>query len=124
MQISLLHCFADLGFDVDSYASFSSGGKNRSMVIDLQNFQGISVGTNGSAIIGGGVRLGDLALGLYNQSRRALPHGTCPGVGIGGHASREYFSLLKIPYYLFMLLLHLVLWKILSSAGFEYYWEV
>lgn len=26
-----------------------------------------------------------MALGIYNKSQRALPHGTCPGVGIGGH---------------------------------------
>jgi Berberine and berberine like/FAD binding domain/Chitin recognition protein len=31
------------------------------------------------------VRLGNLALGIYNQGQRALPHGTCPGVGVGGH---------------------------------------
>ncbi|MCJ1477586.1 hypothetical protein MMC13_006259 [Lambiella insularis] len=68
-----------------SYASFSSGGQNGAMVIDLENFQNISVDANGMAIIGAGVRLGNLALGIYNQAQRALPHGTCPGVGIGGH---------------------------------------
>lgn len=68
-----------------SYGSFSSGGKNGSVVIDLENFQGISVDANGVASVGGGVRLGNLALGIYNQSSRALSHGTCPGVGIGGH---------------------------------------
>jgi hypothetical protein len=39
----------------------------------------------GIATVGGGVRLGNLALGIYAQGERALPHGTCPGVGIGGH---------------------------------------
>ena len=57
------------------------------MVIDLGNFQDIRVDANGLATIGGGVRLGDMALGIYNQSQRALPHGTCAGIGIGGHAS-------------------------------------
>lgn len=55
------------------------------MVIDLQQFQNITVDKEGIAMVGGGVRLGNLALGLYNQSQRAVPHGTCPGVGIGGH---------------------------------------
>lgn len=55
------------------------------MVVDLENFQTITVDVNGVAIVGAGVRLGNLALGLYNQAKRALPHGTCPGVGIGGH---------------------------------------
>lgn len=66
-----------------SYANYSSGGQNGSMVINLENFQNISV-TNGVAQVGGGVRLGDMALGIYNQAKRALPHGTCPGVGVGG----------------------------------------
>lgn len=69
-----------------SYASFSSGGKDGSMVIDLEPLQNIVVdATTGIAVVGGGVRLGNLALGIYNQAQRALPHGTCPGVGIGGH---------------------------------------
>ncbi|MCJ1439512.1 hypothetical protein MMC27_008906 [Xylographa pallens] len=68
-----------------SYASFSSGGEDGAMVIDLENFQDISVDENGVATVGAGVRLGNLALGIYNQAQRALPHGTCPGVGIGGH---------------------------------------
>lgn len=55
------------------------------MVVDLENFQRIQVLKGGVAQVGGGVRLGNLALGIYNQSDRALPHGTCPGVGIGGH---------------------------------------
>ena len=55
------------------------------MVVDLENLQTINVGVNGIATVGAGVRLGNLALGLYNQAKRALPHGTCPGVGIGGH---------------------------------------
>ena len=75
-----------------SYASFSSGGQNGAMVIDLESFQQISVDAEGVAQIGGGVRLGDMALGIFNQSQRALPHGTCPGVGIGGHASHGGFG--------------------------------
>lgn len=33
------------------------------------------------------MRLGNLALSIHAQGNRALPHGTCPGVGIGGHAT-------------------------------------
>ena len=59
------------------------------MVIDLEGFQEISVDPGTwIATVGGGVRLGNLALGIFNQSTpRALPHGTCPGVGLGGHAT-------------------------------------
>lgn len=77
-----------------SYASFSSGGQSGSMVIDLENFQSISVDANGIAKVGGGVRLGNLALGIYNtnNAKRALPHGTCPGVGLGGHSTHGGFG--------------------------------
>ena len=75
-----------------SYASFSSGGQNGSMVIDLESFQSIVVNATNIAAVGAGVRLGNLAEGIYNQSKRALPHGTCPGVGIGGHATHGGFG--------------------------------
>ncbi|KAL8893637.1 MAG: hypothetical protein Q9192_005075, partial [Flavoplaca navasiana] len=70
-----------------SYASYSSGGQNGSMVISLESFQKIAVEGKGIARVGGGARLGNIATGIYNQSKRALPHGVCPGVGIGGHAT-------------------------------------
>ncbi|KAK0742757.1 hypothetical protein B0T18DRAFT_481258 [Schizothecium vesticola] len=71
-----------------SYASFSSGGDvlSQTLVVDLENFQDVVVNnTTYVASVGGGVRLGNLALGIYAQGERALAHGTCPGVGIGGH---------------------------------------
>ncbi|KAF2463623.1 FAD-binding domain-containing protein [Lindgomyces ingoldianus] len=71
-----------------SYASYSSGGKDGSMMIDLQPMQGVKLDTTtGIVTVGGGVRLGNLAKGIYDQGKRALPHGTCPGVGIGGHST-------------------------------------
>ena len=75
-----------------SYASYSSGGQNGSMIVDLVNFNDISVDTNGLAKVGSGVRLGNLVLGIYNSAKRALPHGTCPGVGLGGHATHGGFG--------------------------------
>ena len=76
-----------------SYASFSSGGKSGSMVIDLENFNTVTLdATTHIAQVGGGVRLGNMALALYNQGQRALSHGTCPGVGVGGHATHGGFG--------------------------------
>ncbi|KAI9749170.1 MAG: hypothetical protein M4579_006975 [Chaenotheca gracillima] len=87
-----VHCACESGTKVQaksgghSYASFSSGGKNDSLIIDLEKFQQISVDSSSYiATVGGGVRLGNLAEGIYNHSQRALPHGSCPGVGVGGH---------------------------------------
>lgn len=63
-----------------SYASYSSGGRNGSLVVDLESMQEIALdNATGIAKVGGGVRLGNLALGIFNQGRRGLPHGTCPG---------------------------------------------
>lgn len=44
------------------------------------------------ASIGGGQRLGDIAVGL-NKKGWALSHGTCPFVGVGGHAGQGGFGL-------------------------------
>ncbi|KAI0597101.1 hypothetical protein F4775DRAFT_584510 [Biscogniauxia sp. FL1348] len=68
-----------------SYASHSNGGQDGAMVIDLRAFQNVELDLNGIAKVGGGIRLGNLALTIYSLGRRALSHGTCAGVGIGGH---------------------------------------
>lgn len=76
-----------------SYASYSLGGQDGSMVIDMESFQNITVDpATQIASIGTGVRLGNVAIGVYNQGKRALPHGTCPGVGLGGHATHGGFG--------------------------------
>jgi len=59
------------------------------VVVDLKNFKNITVDASTNvATIGAGNRLGPIAVAL-NAKGRALPHGTCPYVGIGGHAG-EY----------------------------------
>ena len=71
-----------------SYAGYGLGGANGHLIIDLSKFRGVEVdNTTGTAIVGAGNRLGDVAIALFDQAGRALPHGLCPLVGIGGHAS-------------------------------------
>lgn len=62
-------------------------------MIDLENFQEITMNDQFIVKVGPGVRLGNLALSIYNQNKRALSHGTCPGVGLGGHATHGGFGL-------------------------------
>ncbi|KAL7275672.1 hypothetical protein RUND412_001379 [Rhizina undulata] len=88
-----LKCAKQFGYKVaargggHSYAAFGLGGKDGSFIIDVRKFNTISVNqTTGKAKIGAGNRLGNTALGIYEQGERALPHGVCPGVGIAGHA--------------------------------------
>jgi FAD/FMN-containing dehydrogenase len=94
-----------------SYGSYSLGGKNGSLVIDLQKFNEISLDKCESHItpprlqhhtdlykatniakVGSGVRLGNLGLAVFAQGHAALPHGTFPGVGIGGHYTHGGFG--------------------------------
>ncbi|KAK0502867.1 hypothetical protein EDD18DRAFT_1306169 [Armillaria luteobubalina] len=62
------------------------GGKNESLVVDMSNFSNVTldVSTN-LATIQPSSRLGDIALAL-NDHGRAIPHGHCSTVGLGGHA--------------------------------------
>ena len=39
------------------------------------------------ASFGGGHKLSDVTKKLHDNGKRAISHGTCPGVGIGGHAT-------------------------------------
>lgn len=85
-------CASDHGIKVQakcgghSYASFSNGGADGAMVVHMCNFRSVSVDqVTGIAKVGGGTRLGPLGLAVWEQGRRALAHGTCSAVGIGGH---------------------------------------
>ncbi|KAI1859489.1 uncharacterized protein JN550_012007 [Neoarthrinium moseri] len=71
-----------------SYANFGVGGTDGELVLDLQNLQQFSMDTNTwQATIGAGHRLSDVTQKLHDNGKRAMSHGTCPGVGIGGHAT-------------------------------------
>jgi FAD/FMN-containing dehydrogenase len=64
------------------------GGQDNSIVVDLKNFQQFSMEkTSWQATIGGGTLLGDVTKRLHDNGKRAMAHGTCPQVGIGGHAT-------------------------------------
>ncbi|XDG04820.1 hypothetical protein ABKA04_004435 [Annulohypoxylon sp. FPYF3050] len=77
-----------------SYASHSIGGVDGAMVIDMKKFQSTLTDSD-PVMVDSGVRLGNLAKAIYENSdrKRALPHGTCAGVGIGGHFTHGGFGL-------------------------------
>ncbi|KAL0632705.1 hypothetical protein Q9L58_008398 [Maublancomyces gigas] len=67
--------------------SYGAYGLVGAMVIDMVEFQAVTLdSTTKIANVGGGARLGNMASQIFNLNQRALPHGTCPGVGVGGHA--------------------------------------
>ncbi|KAJ7614661.1 glucooligosaccharide oxidase [Mycena polygramma] len=75
-----------------SYIANGLGGNNGSLVVDWSKMKAITVvKSNNTAVIETGNRLGDIALAL-NAAGRAIPHGTCPYVGIGGHSGYGGFG--------------------------------
>ncbi|RDA93263.1 hypothetical protein CP533_6537 [Ophiocordyceps camponoti-saundersi (nom. inval.)] len=69
-----------------SYASHSLGGQNGSIIIDLAFLNQVEIKQDASADVGGGVRLGNLDRALFDDGKRAISHGTCAGIGFGGHS--------------------------------------
>lgn len=57
-------------------------------MIDLVNMNHFSMdNSTWQASFGSGFVLGELDKQLHANGKRAMAHGTCPGVGIGGHAT-------------------------------------
>ncbi|KAI1331493.1 Glucooligosaccharide oxidase [Xylariaceae sp. FL0255] len=90
-------CASEYGMKVQarcgghSYASHSNGGADGAAVIDLRLLQDVVL-SDDIVRVGGGVRLGKLAQSIYEKGR-ALSHGTCPAVGVGGHFTHGGYGL-------------------------------
>ncbi|KAM0420905.1 hypothetical protein ACHAPT_011294 [Fusarium lateritium] len=69
-----------------SYGSFGFGGEDGHLVVVMDAMDKVTLNKDMSCTIQAGARLGHVATELFNLNRRALSHGTCPGVGIAGHA--------------------------------------
>lgn len=67
------------------YTGWELGSQDGWVVVDLKNLNAINIDSNAkTARVGAGQRLGPTAQKLADQGF-ALPHGTCPTVGVGGH---------------------------------------
>ncbi|KAI0744336.1 FAD-binding domain-containing protein [Daedaleopsis nitida] len=75
-----------------SYAAYGLGGEDGHLIVSLDDLRHLSI-SGDVATIGAGNRLGDVALFLWDNGQRAMAHGTCPFVGIGGHATQGGFGL-------------------------------
>ena len=68
--------------------NYGLGGSDGAIEVDLVNMQGFSMDdTTWQAKIGPGTKLGEVTTKLHDAGGRAIAHGVCPGVGIGGHAT-------------------------------------
>ncbi|KAJ7065278.1 hypothetical protein C8F01DRAFT_1218731 [Mycena amicta] len=92
--VSILNCAAASDVKVQarsgghSYGNYGLGGEDNAVVVDMVNFQQFSMdNTTWKATVGSGTLLGDVTTRLHNAGGRAIAHGTCPEVGIGGHAT-------------------------------------
>jgi hypothetical protein len=97
---SAVGCAVQLGLSISpksgghSYASHGLGGEDGHLMVDLKYWNNISLNTTtGVATIGPGCRLGNVALALYSQGNASISHGTCPGVGVGGHVLHGGYGL-------------------------------
>ncbi|KAF2496425.1 putative glucooligosaccharide oxidase [Lophium mytilinum] len=91
---AIVKCAADAKLKVQprcgghSYGNYGIGGTNGAIVVDLKHFQQFSMdNSTWTATIGGGTLLNDVTKRLHAAGGRAMAHGTCPQVGIGGHAT-------------------------------------
>ncbi|KAJ7483149.1 hypothetical protein FB451DRAFT_1393290 [Mycena latifolia] len=71
-----------------SYGNYGIGGEDGAVVVDMVNFQQFTMdNSTWQATIGAGTLLADVTSRLHDAGGRAIAHGTCPQVGIGGHAT-------------------------------------
>ncbi|KAG5985013.1 hypothetical protein E4U55_002120 [Claviceps digitariae] len=71
-----------------SYGNFGTGGQDGSLMIDMAHFKDFEMDTTTwQATFGAGYTLGELDKQLHKHGKRAMAHGTCPGVGAGGHVT-------------------------------------
>ncbi|KAI1307353.1 hypothetical protein EDD11_004500 [Mortierella claussenii] len=80
-----------------SFEGYSIGGQDGSLVLDLTAISSVTM-TGSTAKVGSGIRLGPLYLALWNLGGWTINAGTCPSVGIGGHALGGGFGLLARSY--------------------------
>ncbi|KAJ6604533.1 glucooligosaccharide oxidase [Mycena vulgaris] len=69
-----------------SYSASGYGSKDGSLVIIFRDMTNVSYIGDGTVEVEPGIRLGDFALELHDKYGRAMAHGICPFVGLGGHA--------------------------------------
>ncbi|KAF4981840.1 hypothetical protein FZEAL_2419 [Fusarium zealandicum] len=81
-----------------SYISLGLGGEDGHLVIELDRMFSVKLAKDGTAKIQPGARVGHVATELYNQGKRAIPHGSCPGIGMGGHALHGGYGMVSHKY--------------------------
>lgn len=72
-----------------SFADYSIGGQDGSLVVDLKQLQKYEVdNSTWIAKVGGGTLLGELTKRMHDNGGRAMSHGTCPQARAFGRPER------------------------------------
>ncbi|MBF8185278.1 FAD-binding oxidoreductase [Nonomuraea sp. K274] len=88
------------------------------VIIDLSLMDGVHADeTTGDVCMEAGVTIGQLYKKLYQATGRALPGGSCPSVGLGGHVAGGGFGLLSRQYGLTVDYLHAVEVAVVNGSG-------
>ncbi|KAL2264184.1 hypothetical protein VTK26DRAFT_890 [Humicola hyalothermophila] len=90
----IVKCAAENGVKVQaksgghSYGNYGLGGVDGAVAIDMVKMQHFSIdNSTWRATLGPGTLLGQVSERLHNAGGRAIAHGVCPAIGIGGHAT-------------------------------------
>ncbi|KAF7321863.1 FAD-binding domain-containing protein [Mycena kentingensis (nom. inval.)] len=76
-----------------SYAAGGYGARDGSLVLNMREMTGMVYNAaDGTASVQPGARLGDVAIWLKVSAGRAMAHGVCAYVGIGGHSGLGGFG--------------------------------
>jgi FAD/FMN-containing dehydrogenase len=71
-----------------SYGNYGTGGGDQdTIVVDLKNMKNVTWDNTEVANVGAGILLSELTETFLKDGNRAIAHGTCPQVGLGGHAT-------------------------------------
>ncbi|KAE8356261.1 hypothetical protein BDV28DRAFT_154740 [Aspergillus coremiiformis] len=88
----IVKCATQYGYKIQarsgghSFANFGLGGTDGAVVVDMRHFKQFEMDEDKyTATIGPGLSLGELDSHLYKSGKRAMAHGICPDVGVGGH---------------------------------------
>ena len=83
--MTFVGCSKNVHADISS-SNYGLGGQDGGLMVDMVNFQQFTLNTTSwQATFGSGYKLGQLDMQLHKSGGRAMAHGTCPGVGAGGH---------------------------------------
>lgn len=84
-----MHSLQGLNMNTNAlHSNYGLGGDDGALMVDLVNLKDFSMDEDTwYASVGAGHRLGEMDKKMHAAGKRAMAHGTCPSVGIGGHAT-------------------------------------